>query len=855
MARTKTIRGSAGDDAFYGYGRPDTYILWGYAGNDTLYSGRGNDIVYGGDGRDRVYSGDGDDLVYGDAGNDKLDGGWGDDTLYGGDGDDYIIGGHSTENLRDDSPNDLYGNDILYGGNGDDTLKGGMGNDQLTGGNGRDKFSVRSNSGENIVTDFVQGEDKINIDVAFADLRFSKEHYTSISETGTNDDDALDLVISANGAVIAVLEDFSGELTDTEDLEFHLHGGDGDDTLNGGNGNDSLFGLSGDNTLNGGNGDDELYSRQGDDTLNGGNGNDWLSSSSGDDTLNGGDGDDRLYGGHGHDTLHGGDGNDRLYGDSAWFREALNEDDTLNGGDGDDSLHSYSGSDTLNGGDGNDRLFGGRGVSTLDGGNGYDYLRGGSGRDVFVIRANSGVDVIANFEQGKDEIRIGTEFANLQFSKEHYTSKIETRTNDDNSLDLVISANGAVIAVLEDFVGSLTMDDFFFLIEGTASHDTLFGSNGNDIIYGYDGQDHVSAGTGNDRIYGGDGNDVIFAGVGDDHLDGGNGDDHLHGQEDKDIFVLDLADKGKDTIENFEQGIDKISITYEHYYQITDKVGNINMVGKVIRNAEGEDVLVLKDFEGTLTRDDFKMALSFHTSNPFGTVDENDEGADIDNLRFTFNDEIDIDDLTLVDVFGGDYPVSDKLKIKDHADGTYGLKLKEGQYFDYEQRDFIYLTIEHDGERLGGGTLLIDVNEVLEEVVEDVNDVAETVDESLNLIEGTAGADYLYGTSGDDLIRGNGDADYMLGGLGSDIFELSPKAHNLIADFEKGVDKIRVGFEFEDILFIRSSNVHPPSATNDSTKLDLVLITPGAYSIVLEDFDFDNPLTADDFEFVALEVV
>jgi len=75
--------------------------------------------------------------------------------------------------------------------------------------------------------------------------------------------------------------------------------------MNGGNGNDALWGRNGDDTLNGGDGNDEL---------NGENGNDILNGDAGNDTLNGGTGNDILNGGAGNDTLNGGTGNDILNG-------------------------------------------------------------------------------------------------------------------------------------------------------------------------------------------------------------------------------------------------------------------------------------------------------------------------------------------------------------------------------------------------------------------------------------------------------------------------------------------------------------------------------------------------------------
>ncbi|WP_268944885.1 cadherin-like domain-containing protein [Pseudomonas sp. KNUC1026] len=71
-------------------------------------------------------------------------------------------------------------------------------------------------------------------------------------------------------------------------------------------------------------GEFNLGSSGGDDTLNGGNGNDILFGQAGNDTLNGGNGDDILIGGKGNDILTGGDGADTFM----WLRGDLNVDTT-----------------------------------------------------------------------------------------------------------------------------------------------------------------------------------------------------------------------------------------------------------------------------------------------------------------------------------------------------------------------------------------------------------------------------------------------------------------------------------------------------------------------------------------------
>jgi Ca2+-binding RTX toxin-like protein len=104
-----------------------------------------------------------------------------------------------------------------------------------------------------------------------------------------------------------------------------------------------------DTTVNGGDGNDYIVTGGGNDTLNGGDGNDFLIADGGNDTVNGGAGNDFLGGGSGNDTLNGDAGNDNLSGGSG--------DDTVNGDDGRDRLDGGRGADKLNGGGGNDLIF------------------------------------------------------------------------------------------------------------------------------------------------------------------------------------------------------------------------------------------------------------------------------------------------------------------------------------------------------------------------------------------------------------------------------------------------------------------------------------------------------------------
>ncbi|EKT4524777.1 type I secretion C-terminal target domain-containing protein [Pseudomonas putida] len=78
--------------------------------------------------------------------------------------------------------------------------------------------------------------------------------------------------------------------------------------------------------------------------------------------------------------------------------------DTLLGGDGNDILFGQGGNDFLDGGKGNDILLGGTGNDTLIGGQGNDVLVGGGGADIFMWKAgDTGHDVIKDFNRDQGD--------------------------------------------------------------------------------------------------------------------------------------------------------------------------------------------------------------------------------------------------------------------------------------------------------------------------------------------------------------------------------------------------------------------------------------------------------------------
>jgi hypothetical protein len=99
--------------------------------------------------------------------------------------------------------------------------------------------------------------------------------------------------------------------------------------------------------------------------------------------------------------------------------------DIINGQDGNDRLNGLSGDDILRGGNGNDILLGGAdsdrlvgdaGDDLLDGGSGHDTLQGGSGRDRFILRSDTGIATITDFQIGEDMIEVASNISLNQLS-------------------------------------------------------------------------------------------------------------------------------------------------------------------------------------------------------------------------------------------------------------------------------------------------------------------------------------------------------------------------------------------------------------------------------------------------------
>ncbi len=321
----------------------------------------------------------------------------------------------------------------------------------------------------------------------------------------------------------------------------YIYGTDGNDQgvgnptltnipLDGGSGNDHIFGLDGNDWLSGGDGDD---------VLNGGAGNDYLIGGAGNDILDGGADDNsvsykfatggvqvfldlgKARGADGYDTLssfvevEGSNFDDYIRGDAnSKYLFGLDGDDVIKAGAQDTFIIAGTGNDRVVGGSGNDSIIGDLGDDTLYGGAGDDQISGGR---YTLDRTN---------ENGNDTIYGG-------------------RGND-----LIYGENG------DDWLYGNLNDD---IIHGDNGADHLFGGGGKDYLTGGNGMDRLEGGNGDDKLFGAgqiggsnyifvepdyqaDETDILLGGGGNDLLDGGGGVDYLYGGDGNDTLIFGVGD-------------------------------------------------------------------------------------------------------------------------------------------------------------------------------------------------------------------------------------------------------------------------------------------------------------------------
>ena len=480
---------------------------------------------------------------------------------------------------------------------------------------GIDRLQLRMTTVNGFSEEILEGYDMathigqwVHVAVTYDDTTDLVTYYINGASVGTDTHNAGGAVITGTGEAIGIGNNAQG-ISDRDsdarfdDLRIYERGLDATDISNLYN-NVVTNGAA--DTIDGGAGDDIIYGSEGNDTINGGDDNDMLF---------GEDDRDNLIGGGGNDTLYGGAGDDDLLGGG--------DDDTLYGGGGNDTLSGQDGIDTIDGGDGNDTIFGDEGAinfesgilvieaenyenTVIQGGHEWEvvtdttasngktlYVDDNGGETIYNFADVTGlsprVDYTVNFattgtfyvwvrgrsglssgSAGQDDsVHVGfdgvqqTGVGGITGFGTNYTwgsnatgggrVTVNVTTTGEHTLNLWMREDGVAIdkLIIADTStynpGSGLGPDQTNRTSTTGGIDTIDGGNGNDTIFGDFGADILG---------GGNGDDILYGGAADDTITGGDGLDIMYGDAGADTFVFENANAFNDIdeINDFSTG-------------------------------------------------------------------------------------------------------------------------------------------------------------------------------------------------------------------------------------------------------------------------------------------------------------
>jgi len=583
-----------------------------------------------------------------------------------------------------DTIDGLGGNDTIFGLGGDDTIIGNSGNDIMDGGAGDDTLSYASATG------FIS-----------VDLRLTTQQNTNGS--------GLDTISNFENIIGS---DFGNRLRLAEYS---------DGTLQGGLGNDALFGYSGAFTLLGGAGNDTFVLRTGESiagsVLDGGTGTNsmWFEAhSSGSSSVDLRTGtlvniENLLF------SYWNAPGSAHIFVDAygsqmenlaLMTRSGYGSTDAatltihMDVGTLDLSNVFVSNSDNviieIIGNATSDVIAGTKGFNIINGNDGADTLIGGEGVDI--LNGGAGFDTV-DYRGAASLVRFNVE-------------------------------TGGTLGEADDDTYS-SIERYYL----SGFNDIVTGSDANEFFYGEDGDDIINGGGGIDRIYGGDGDDVQRGQDGNDVVYGSAGADQLNGGAGFDIANYSLAVSG--VFLNLATGGTLGDAAGDTYFGIEAVYGSDfgdtlqgNSSSNELRGGEGDDIIEGGGGNDRLFGGEGADALFGDAGVDIVSYTAADSGIILDLILGGSSGEAAGDSFDSIEwVWGSDFD--------DSLTGDAANNRLEGR----DGNDT--LNGEGGNDRLLGG---------------DGNDS----------INGGDGIDTIFGQNGDDIMTGGGGNDFFFGGDGAD---------------------------------------------------------------------------------------
>ena len=519
-------------------------------------------------------------------------------------------------------------------------------------------------------------------------------------------------------------------------------------------------------------------------------------------------------------------------------------EETVNGTKFKDIIHTYDITETIYAGYGDDTIYG------RSGNDGEDKVYGEAGNDA-IYYENSNQEVLLDGGIGNDTIRInyGTAIGGLgndEIRVSSYSSGVTiygdlTPTDDaeqtQGDKDLIVGGYGGSDG--QDQTGGDTIyagggDD---RIIGNGGSDLIYGGTGKDTIYGYRGEGTKNLNEGVIfEAHGGTGDDVIYAQSETNNIYGDAGNDVIYAYTDQHTTIQDS--EGTDVInlldtEAGEANHDLLNIVFnvskdykvssgiefadivlvdntnlekwissETYAGVTVKNNTVETInfsdGASITSAETAERaelianwLTANNFDdvktalnsNTITNEQKEELLSLFKANILSNTTENEtiNGTD-ENDIFVFNDGNNKDTI----ISSGE---NDTIYFKEEKTLTFTKDLANSNdlIISYNNNDSItlkdyFVSNSHSANKIQNGNNIIDI--------------ATELQNGLNIV-GTANADNITGTTGNDTINGGSGAnggDTINGEAGDDKINYGNVTDTVYIDGGIGNDTININY-------------------------------------------------------------
>ncbi|MBO4401360.1 MAG: hypothetical protein J5809_05895 [Selenomonadaceae bacterium] len=801
-----------------------TSILGG-SGNDSIYGGSQGDTLLGGDGDDYIFGTSGNNSMEGGEGNDTIVGGTGSDSLDGGDGDNVLTGGTGVDYFVFSSGNDTItdykvGEDVIALGSADVSISSSSinGDDVILNVGEKGTITVKNTKGKKIrVVNELAGTDNTRVfgyfDYESLDAGGSITLTADFPEKEIKDAIYGEDVTAINGQLLGKGITFYANSKASEGTSIIgsnyndvIIGASGkNDTLDGGDGKDTLTGISGNNYFVHSKGEDIITdytyndNRQDviilTDTLIGKaniSGKDVVITTTGDGVITIKNAKDkyisiaqsgtspteataRIYGyyNYGQNDDGGEDTNTVVinsdFKEKKFIAESLAPEATVvdasevERGVVIESGHSET-SIRIIGSDYNDKLTAGNNGDTLQGNDGTDTLVGGAGADVFLHTGGS--DYIENYDSDADVIMLSeTSLASSSVSGKNVvltleSGKIITVKNAKDQKLTVVDATGSELTTETRVFGYYSYDSetqTITLNQNFSESAGLNESHYNTEVQVIDASKvsksvKVTAGSSaNMTIVGSNSNDKLNAGTAQSvYINGGKGNDQITGGSEDDTLI---GGEGADTLEG-KGGND----TFIY-------VGGAEVIKDYVYDGDQSDVIVISDgavVSSTVRSKDVVLTIS-------------------KNNTITVKNAKDAT-LSVVDSTGTDTRV---FGYYSYGETTETIVLNS-DFVDKALTTDQYVSeiTTIDGSSLTKG-LAINGNE---------KDNVITGGKYADKIDGGNGADSISAGDGNDSINGGEGDDTIIGGAGNDTFVGGDGAdrfvyvagNDVIADYSNG---------------------------------------------------------------------